>query len=697
MCAEVTTQTVDALLKEANELLEQDSDRGAALAAVIETQAEQIGYLRGRVRAGYTRACVARQQDRYGDALAILESCLALSQEHGDRALEGKTCIHLGLVRERMGETARDLEFQLRAVELLQPTWDQHTLTEALVNVGNCYSNLGDLATAITYFQEAVEISERADIPFGAAMSLRSAAHVLQRLGELDRALEYAERALLATRRISHASLTAEIYRVLADILTDLGRLPEAEDCYGQSYRLALRLNMPFDISASLLGIVRISCEKRDHDSALHACVQALERARAARYRPYEISAMLWMGRILCVQHRPDEAKTYLAQALALAEATGAKSYTIECHKELSEILQDESDFAGALHHHRRLHDLEKEAYGQEARSKMVAMTIKLQTERAEREAAAERVRREQLETAQTELQAAYAEKTALLARLQDQAERDRRIVAVLQETILPTIPAALVPGLRVAIAYQSASDEAAVGGDFYDVFPLGGGKAALVVGDVVGHGLQAALSIAEVRFALRSFLSGSASPDPALALGHLNRFMIESNNLWRPQPAGAEQRHRNAMVALTLAILDPSTGSLRLSAAGMDPVLIIRAATGVAEAVDAADLMLGVSPAVDYPVAEVTLAPGDILAITTDGITEARTRGGKEQFGLERLGNAIINALGGNPPEHADLGQVGVEVTREARDFADGLFKDDVCVLLARPTGTSTPMRGKM
>jgi len=275
--------------------------------------------------------------------------------------------------------------------------------------------------------------------------------------------------------------------------------------------------------------------------------------------------------------------------------------------------------------------------------------------------------------------------------RRRERAERDRRVAEVLQATVLPPLPERPVPGLLVGGFHEPASDEAAVGGDFYDCFPLPGGRVALVVGDVIGHGLAAALSIAEVRFALRGFLSEDGLDDPSAALRRLNRFLVESNELqhqWgSASEAVAKARPRNSLVALTLAVLDPPTGGLLLATAGMEPALVVRVGgDAVVETLDAGDLILGATRGVEYAAVRATLAPGDVLAITTDGLTEARPDGGAGQFALDGLGRA----LGASAAlACCDIQRAGREAVAAARDFAGGSFRDDICLLLAcRPEG---------
>lgn len=286
-------------------------------------------------------------------------------------------------------------------------------------------------------------------------------------------------------------------------------------------------------------------------------------------------------------------------------------------------------------------------------------------------------------------------ERKALEAERALAAERDRRIAAALQAAIQPEVRAYVHPGfLAVPVGEPLRRDEADVGGDWHDCIPLGDGRAALVLGDCTGHGIEAALSISEVRFALRGFLR--EDPEPSRALQRLNRFLLQAQQL--------EGRPRNALVALVLAVIDTATGEATICVAGAEAPLVFRAATGAVDAVDDGDLLLGASAEAQYPSATVTLGLGDVLFLASDGISEARseardgTRTGSaaQLFGSGAVRGALTRALtGASRRGSGDIGDrsgeadalraAGRAVMEEARAFAGGAFRDDVTILLAR------------
>ena len=248
---------------------------------------------------------------------------------------------------------------------------------------------------------------------------------------------------------------------------------------------------------------------------------------------------------------------------------------------------------------------------------------------------------------------------------LQKSYQRERAIAQALQNSLLRTTVPSALPGLRTATLYQPASDEAQVGGDFFDVFTVDHGKVALVVGDISGKGLAAAACTAEVKYALRAFLRQQA--DTALALSHLNDFFCDARR--------QSDWDRDIFATLALALVDPATGNVTFAAAGAEPPLLWRA-SGEVEIVETQGLLLGVEPNLTYPQFERQMAPNDILLLLTDGITEARRQ--RDFFGLEGV-SAVLRAA-----SHQSLEEVGATIVGAARQYAGGTLQDDVCLLMA-------------
>ncbi|MBM7077778.1 SpoIIE family protein phosphatase [Micromonospora humida] len=240
-------------------------------------------------------------------------------------------------------------------------------------------------------------------------------------------------------------------------------------------------------------------------------------------------------------------------------------------------------------------------------------------------------------------------------------AER-RRVAQTLQQSLLPPV---LPVDERIGFAaeYVPTSDEAEVGGDFYDVVPLPDGRWLVVVGDVSGKGVQAAAVTGLVRDVIR-VLVGDGKPLPE-ALARLNDTLVE--------------RGGGRYCTLALAAVGPGDGDrldVSLHLAGHDRPVLLHGGGG-ANFVGIGGTALGLLDAITSPAAEIVLAPGDALIFYTDGVTERRR--GRELFGTERLREAAAPLAGYS----ADV--VAARLRATAINFSVESPRDDIAILVLR------------
>ena len=188
----------------------------------------------------------------------------------------------------------------------------------------------------------------------------------------------------------------------------------------------------------------------------------------------------------------------------------------------------------------------------------------------------------------------------------------EHRMTARLQHIILP-IPAGPVdlPGLRVAVRYLPAERTGRVGGDWFHATRLPDGPVLLAIGDVAGHGIQAATVMAQLRHALTA-LAVTTTTDPGELLNHLNRLLC----------AGEHTETATAVVAC----YDPGTRTITWAQAGHPAPLRTRGGV-TTELPRPRGPLLGVVPDVRYECARLTLELGDLLLLYTDGLVEKRDR----------------------------------------------------------------------
>lgn len=199
-------------------------------------------------------------------------------------------------------------------------------------------------------------------------------------------------------------------------------------------------------------------------------------------------------------------------------------------------------------------------------------------------------------------------------------AERDATIA--LQRALLPgRLPA--VPGLGMSARYVPGSGNA-IGGDWYDVFLLNGGRVGIVIGDVSGHGLDAAIVMGRARSALRAYALDSV--DPAEVLTRLD--------------AKLKHFESGAVATVLYGVLEPGFGTLRIACAGHLPP-VVASSSGTARRLDLlVDPPIGVATRAARRVTDIDLSPGEVLCLYTDGLVERRGRDLEE--GIELLCSSV-------------------------------------------------------
>jgi sigma-B regulation protein RsbU (phosphoserine phosphatase) len=237
--------------------------------------------------------------------------------------------------------------------------------------------------------------------------------------------------------------------------------------------------------------------------------------------------------------------------------------------------------------------------------------------------------------------------------------EEELRLAGIIQDRLLPSSPPMLD---RLELAGMSLPARE-IGGDYYDYLLLDDGRLGLAVADVSGKGTPAALLMSAFRAALRSQDLGELGPAEVMA--RINRFIHESVDPGK-------------FITAFLALLDPATGEIRYANAGHDAPLVVASDGSVTE-LTGGGLILGMLPQIVYDEAVTVLDRGALLAIFTDGVTEAQDPAGGF-YGAERLAE-VLQRLRARPCADILHG-----LTEEIAAFAgEGPQSDDITVILAR------------
>jgi sigma-B regulation protein RsbU (phosphoserine phosphatase) len=248
--------------------------------------------------------------------------------------------------------------------------------------------------------------------------------------------------------------------------------------------------------------------------------------------------------------------------------------------------------------------------------------------------------------------QAAAAIETARLhkdALEKDRMERELELAAAIQRQILPRdLP--VVAGLEIAARNRPTRQ---VGGDYFDFFPLSGGRLAFLVADVSGKGVPAALLVSTVHAAVH--LQIDEAKTVAELIGRIDRHL---------QKYAATRKFLTCFFGL----VEPDTGTMRYVSAGHNPALL-RRASGAVEQIKATGVPMGMFPNASWREESVVMERGDLLCVYSDGITEALDTA-DEEFGLERLARLMsaeppgrvcetvfdaVSAFAGEAPQYDD------------------------------------------
>jgi serine phosphatase RsbU (regulator of sigma subunit) len=233
--------------------------------------------------------------------------------------------------------------------------------------------------------------------------------------------------------------------------------------------------------------------------------------------------------------------------------------------------------------------------------------------------------------------------------------ERTWRIANILQDSVLPdALPA--MPGWRTDSLYRPAGGENRVGGDFYEAFRFGDDAWALVMGDVTGQGAPAAALTALMRHTLRSIATYTGSAIEGLA--QLNRELI-----------GRAPVSLATAVCVVLRELDGHAEAEIVCAGHPQPVLVH---DGRAEYVGRSGPILGAFADASWRSTSVSLRPGDVLVLYSDGATDAT--GAHEHFGPERLQTALVGATSAT--------DAIARVKQRLAQFEVGVQADDTAIL---------------
>ncbi len=247
----------------------------------------------------------------------------------------------------------------------------------------------------------------------------------------------------------------------------------------------------------------------------------------------------------------------------------------------------------------------------------------------------------------------------AYRSRSQAALKRERGVTDTLQRAFLSGWD--MLPHLRVGTAYLSSTRDAAVGGDLFDVHRLDEHRAMLLVADISGKGLSAAVETAQVKYSVRTLTE--VEGDPAVVLERFNTTFMRS----APEP--------DAFVSVFVGVLDDRDLTLEYASAGHGSAFV--RAGGQVSALPVTGPVIGLVDGQQYTKGHVTLAVGDLIVLATDGLTEARDKAGV-MLGEDQA-IAWIARANSDPQRLVD------EIVTQLKSYGGGRITDDLALLVIR------------
>jgi GAF domain-containing protein len=237
--------------------------------------------------------------------------------------------------------------------------------------------------------------------------------------------------------------------------------------------------------------------------------------------------------------------------------------------------------------------------------------------------------------------------------------QQQKDFADAMQRSLLPQVRPAVV-GLDIGEVY-APSARVDVGGDLYDYIALPDGRLAVVLGDVTGHGIDAAADMAMAKFVFRTL--AREHPEPHDFLAAANEVVVD-------------EIAPGKFITMLYLVIDPETGLIGCASAGHPPPRLIDVGGNVGE-IDARGLALGVEPGVQYEEVRAELEHEGAVVLYTDGVIEARQE--NELYGLERLDALLAR-------RHALRAEdIAASVIESARRFTGGELFDDCAVVVLK------------
>ncbi|MFN3561009.1 MAG: tetratricopeptide repeat protein [Chloroherpetonaceae bacterium] len=372
-------QTIDDLNESVWEMSRNDPKHGVTLCHLIEKWSRDAGYLKGLAKALRNRALCYQRLSSYELALKDLNEASRLFRDLNDLSGEASTLNTSGLI----------------------------------------FTELGEYAKAMECFEHALPKYETLNYTIGIASTTSNIGHISVILGEQELALDYFKKSLLLYRSINDKRGQAAVLVSIGNVYTSLNAPTEALKCFRESLMLYEQTNDLQGKAVALRNVGLIFATLGEESEALSHYEQSLNLMREVGDKRGEASVLLALANLYLKSGNVDQhfplIKSYLDNALPIAESIKAKTLIYEVHRSYAEMYEMMLDYKSALFHHKLFLSVKESLMSEEARKKLRNQQITNAIEKAEKEAELYRLKNQELSEANRALKELNDLKTELM------------------------------------------------------------------------------------------------------------------------------------------------------------------------------------------------------------------------------------------------------------------------------------------
>lgn len=521
--------------------------------------------------------------------------------------------------------------YLLEALDWCDKNGDKRGQADAKNFLGLVYWIFGDFERGFEFVSESLALNQEIQDIDHQAWNLNTLGGFHYDSKNYQQSLEYFKRACALFKKEHDTGGQARALNGIGNVYGMLGDDKKALDYQNKSLKVLQSTEnyLPRAKTLNDLGLILQRLGK--YDEALEHFNEGLTIRQEVGFSTGETTTLLDLGNLFLEQKKVDKALEIINTALQLAIQIKAKPKISRAYKSLFEIYQDLEEFEKALEFHKKFHEVEKEISHDDIDKKLKHMKVVYELEKSKKES--------------------------------EMLHKELSLAQKVQENILPQkMPEA--KEISFVAQYLPAME---IGGDFYDVMPLANKRLAVLLADVTGHGIQAALSTTLLKLAFRNFQNSEV--DPASILAGMNEVLHKT----LPD---------KTFVAAMVVSVDTEMARCSIVNGGIPYPSVLKRSNNKVERLRANGLVLGAVNQEQYTPGDqvdLILQKGDCLFLYTDGLSEIENEV-QEQFEANLLNQVILQHV------ESPISELVNHLVDAARKFSQPQHQwDDLTIMVVK------------